>query len=476
MSDWNSGSHATPSRQPKLVTASRSHVGKFGRLFRELPEAIFPDGYLNLLGAEMGRHPPRLGLPENDAGDKPFGTPNPQDNPRIPAGYTYFGQFINHDLTFDPSSLLEQRNDPDSLVDFRTPRFDLDSLYGRGPDEQRYMYQDDGSFILGAYPDLPRTHDRAIITDPRNDENRMVSQLHAAFMLFHNKVIAEVKDFIAAQRLVRWHYQWLILNDYLPLLVPHRALRELLVVDQYVIGRRGDDLVYSQRFRPNLRFFNPREEAFMPVEFSAAAFRFGHSMVRPAYVLNNRGRDSGTKIPLFDPTGKDLRGFRPLPVEQRIEWGYFFPCRPGLPPQLSFRIDEHLAKPLGDLPLFLAPAGPRSLAQRTLKRGLSLGLPSGPDVARFLGIEPLKGADLFEDADLRERFRDSAPLWYYILREAKVYANGEHLGPVGGTIVAETIIGLLWNDAQSYLRVEPQWRPKVVKDVASLLRHVEAPM
>jgi hypothetical protein len=445
--------HPGPLRQFVHTSSSRSHEGLFGRLFRELPAARFDEKHLAALAGVMTA--------------QPAGGPAEQENPDIPAGYTYLGQFITHDLSFDPASLLEQQNDPDLLVDFRTPRFDLDSLYGRGPGEQPYMYASDGSLIPGTGPDLPRvlTNGRAVIPDPRNDENRNISQLHSAFLRFHNFVLNDVGSFDEAQRVVRWHYQWLVLNEYLPRIVPREIIDALLVADEYIVGQRpGPPAPVDARAlvrRPNLRFFEPHTDAFMPVEFSAAAFRFGHSMVRRSYNLNDAVRG----VPLFSPPGDDapdLRAFGPLPPGWGIQWGHFFSWR-SVPPQASFKIDEHLAKPLGALPSPVVTDGPRSLAERTLQRGVALGLPSGPDVARLLGVEPLKDGDLFENGAFLLLFKGSAPLWYYILREANVYYGGRKLGPVGATIVAEVFIGLLWNDAQSFLRREPRWRPKYGK-------------
>src|SRR5262249_4606722 len=149
------------------------------------------------------------------------------------AGFTYLGQFIDHDLTFDPNSKLERENDPDALVDFRTPRLDLDSLYGDGPADNPFLYQDDGvHFLLGLNQafeeDLPRNSAearRALIGDPRNDENLIVSQLHLAFLKYHNRVVDALrairpelsgeKLFGEARRIVRWHYQWIVIHEFL---------------------------------------------------------------------------------------------------------------------------------------------------------------------------------------------------------------------------------------------------------------------
>src|SRR2546427_448502 len=108
-------------------------------MFRTLPPAQFNEEILQKL-AESMTATADVPTPEDQADE--------EENSGISAGYTYLGQFIDHDLTFDPASSLERQNDPDGLVDFRTPRFDLDCIYGRGPDDQPYLYRRDGLHML----------------------------------------------------------------------------------------------------------------------------------------------------------------------------------------------------------------------------------------------------------------------------------------------------------------------------------------
>jgi len=217
--------------------------GQFGRIFRALPPAEFGandkenEANLKLLGAAMVS---TKDLPKDGADGEESG---------IPSLYTYLGQFIDHDLTFDPASSLQQQNDPDGLVDYRTPKFDLDNVYGRGPDDQPYIYDfSSGStrakFVLGKKltdggplnkeaKDLPRNDAhvaagqpaRAIIGDPRNDENALVSQLQGLFLRFHNRLIDDKKlTFTDAQRTLRFHYQWMLIHDFLVKLVNEETL------------------------------------------------------------------------------------------------------------------------------------------------------------------------------------------------------------------------------------------------------------
>jgi hypothetical protein len=316
--------------------------GRFGRIFRELPAAIHDRAALIRLGLAMTADPEGIEddppLPKS-APESPEHIQDDEENPGIDAGYTYLGQFIDHDITFDPSSSLMQQNDPESLVDFRTPRLDLDSVYGRGPADQPYMFLG-RKFRLGkplfafntktSARDLPRFH------DPENPKE------------------------------------------------PARALID-----------------------------------FLP-EFS-------------------------TTVPFKPPLTFDNLHGKPIdPVRE-----------------------------------------PANLAARNLLRGLSMRMPSGQSVARAMGLPVIDDAELrigkaiveeLRDAplliDIDPSFADNAPLWYYVLAEAqhewlkRATAPGGKgdlepatLGPMGGRIVAETLIGMVWGDGHSYLQQDPNWQP-----------------
>jgi heme peroxidase len=425
--------------------------GRFGRMFRNLP-ALDPG--IDAINALV-----KLMREASQAGSG--------DNAKIPAGYTYFGQFVDHDITFDPLSVLQQANDPDALTDFRTPRFDLDSLYGTGPSGAPYLYESNSptnrgvKLLVGHNPadsggerdDLQRNQQgRALIGDPRNDENLIVSQMQLLFIRFHAKAVDRVRKatalegaelFAEAQRLVRWHYQWIVTHDFL----------------DRIAGRAARDAAFAGR-----RFFTWESDPYMPVEYSGAAYRFGHSMVRAAYDLNETIQD----IPLFvaedkpDPL-EHLGGFRRLPAFWSVDWSFFFKTG-SRKPQLSRRIDTRLSEPLFKLPSGL-DSGRHALAQLNLRRGRALGLPSGQDVAGAMGVAALAGADLGLDGiDLpaagKTRLKAATPLWYYVLREAEV-GGGEQLGPVGATMVAEVLVGLLQGDPLSYVRQRPTWKPEL---------------
>ncbi|NUT54487.1 MAG: peroxidase [Thermoleophilia bacterium] len=355
----------------------------------------------------------------------------------IPAGFTYLGQFIDHDITFDPTPFSARRRPPGRTVNFRTPRLDLDSLYGLGPDVQPYLYERDRPerLLLSPGPplDLPRNAEGTALTgDPRNDENAIVSQLHLLFARFHNRVAGEVGSFTEARRIVVRHYHWIVLKEFLP-------------------------LVLGAPFEGPRKHFRPEGEPFIPVEFSGAAYRFGHTMVRPDYGTKPLPEDE--KLPGPGPLKlfPDLEGFRPLADERVIAWERFFELVPRKP-QESSMIDRRLAPRLFELPF-----GEPKLALRTLRRGIKLRLPSGQALAAALGLPGLGELDLFDDDDLddgpiRETLVRSTPLWYWILCEAKK-GGGLHLGPLGRLIVGEVLTGLIETDPASFLREQPDWEP-----------------
>ncbi len=491
--------HGAAARGLYTNPQSTSFEGMFGRMFRTIPSANHSDDDLAALARAMVAPPEPEQTPESKIDD--------EENQGIDAGYTYLGQFIDHDLTFDPSSSLQKQNDPNGIIDFRTPRFDLDNIYGRGPDDQPYLYKRDGrKMLLGRKlkgagnnenaRDLPRqnlenTTDTemsriALIGDPRNDENVIVSQLQGIFLRFHNRMadLMPRATFQEVQQQVRWHYQWMVLHDFLPKIVGNGIVKNIL-------PHLEDEKKFSiLDKKPQLKFYHHKNDIFIPVEFSVAAYRFGHSMVRPIYRLNQtlEGRFMifGRK-----PNEETLVGFREFPEEWAIDWDLFFNSGNNLNTdkrrtQKSYKIDSSLVDPLGHLPPSIAGMhGIKSLSERNLLRGRSMGLPSGQDVARFMGIEPIEDRDLKigkgteanskknkSILEISANFKDNAPLWCYILAEAQntSFKNDDDatftLGPVGGTIVAEVFIGLLLGDSHSYLSLFPKWKPlkKITKN------------
>jgi len=388
------------------------------------------------------------------------------DNPDLTAGFTFLGQFLDHDITFDPTSSLERQVDPEMVANFRTPTLALDNLYGTGPGSNPHLYDQSPAgggikFLLEGTGtpgknDMPRnSQDTALIGDPRNDENLIVSQLHVGLLSFHNAVVGRVaaqpgftsRDaiFAEAQRLVRWHYQWIIIHEFLA-----RTCGQDVVDDVLKKGRK---------------FYDWRNEPFVPVEFSVSAYRFGHSQVRPSYRANFAG-DNGQAFFGFiftesnDPDPGDLQGGRRAP-RRFIDWPTFFDFADGKV-KPNKRIDTVLSTPLMALPLSVVPhpdprSDPQSLAQRNLLRHLTFSLPSGQDVARAMRLPALSDSDL--DALQPFGLAQRTPLWFYVLREAELVREGRRLGPVGARIVTEVFIGLMEGDRTSYLSQNRDWTP-----------------
>src|SRR5947209_10455419 len=212
--------HGRGVRGLNLPRSSPFFEGAFGRIFRALPPADFGQ-----TDKESLANLKALATAMVSTEDAPKDGNDPEES-GIPALYTYLGQFIDHDITFDPVSTLVAHKDPDALTDFRTPAFDLDSVYGRGPSDQPYLYDGALKFLLGdalnnGARDLPRNSAhprRALIGDPRNDENSIISQLQGLFLQFHNRTVDDHPGlaFPALQKIVRFHYQRTVLHHFLP--------------------------------------------------------------------------------------------------------------------------------------------------------------------------------------------------------------------------------------------------------------------
>lgn len=488
-------------------------------------------------------------------------------NANIPAVYTYFGQFIDHDLTANTDrdsktsdiTRVDQGPVPpdevtESLRNLRRPTLDLDSVYGEGPSFGGRTSPDAGFYdgarlrigrnttegIPGAKippeadldRDLPRigklleagviTEDvlpeglrndpnlqtRAFIGDLRNDENLIIGQLHLSVLRFHNAVVDRIEAdpqafgfyrgqdnpavrFERARRLTRWHYQWLVVNDYL------RTVTLPGIVDKILVGG-------PKHYAPLRSHDGYAGELYMPLEYSVAAFRFGHTMVRGAYDHNrNFGKPAPGESPiipvaffdlLFQFTGNGFQRDRTdptkstrnpfggqgptLPSNWIIEWDRF--TNKSDPDEAHFarKIDTRLAPPImqmvneGTDELIQDEANKplrellRHLARRNLLRGYLLSLPTGQAAAVEMGVPALTEAELRQgntdavNAALEQGgFLQHTPLWYYLLKEAEVRANGNALGELGSRIVCETIVGLLRHDPNSYLSQRGGWDP-----------------
>lgn len=448
----------------------QEQIGRFGRMFtRQQPLYTSPES-LTRLGAVHG---PMSAAAIADSTDT------------VPLGMVFLGQFIDHDITLDTTSSLNRVNHPETIDNFRSPALDLDCIFGEGPEDEPFLYEKRSRKLLlltgesnqnygqpGGLRqfDLARTAEGvAIIGDPRNDENRIVSQLQLAFIKCYNahyqelelrypeKSAKEVYE-LARQKLT-WQYHWIILHEFLPQMVGEGTLQKVLSE-----GRK---------------YYTPCQSSFIPVEFSAAAYRFGHSMIKNFMRL----KTGGPPFELFSP--EIGHGFRPVQdFKEVVDWTAFFDFDGTF--QRAGQLNTKMAADLLELPPFV-PA-PRSLAERNLKRGQSFLLPSGETVARCMDRpeDEIKyvqdyALGLVDDFDIDMSL--GIPLWYYILAEAECIGRqdldgnkpGEGLGPTGGTIVAEVLVGLIEMDENSFLNVDRNWTPEsgaaTIKDLLEKSNH-----
>jgi hypothetical protein len=423
-------------------------------------------------------------------------SPRNRDNPNMTAGVTFLGQFLDHDLTLDKNSPLNENTSPGEILNFRTAAFDLDSVYGDGPSGSPQLYDSSSGrikFIVETIPgsdavsrhgvprnDVPRdAKGNALIADSRNDENVILSQLHLAMLSFHNAVTdyldeqpeyrnASAEDvFAEARRLVTWHYQWIILHEFLP-----------ATIGQDRVDRMQAEGLHYYYPRQRARRMDKKEErglALIPIEFAVAAYRFGHSQARPSYRLNF-GATGGSPFFAFlfddnqDPNSSDpddLRGGKRAP-RRFVDWQTFFNfgdsnSRP------NKRIDTKLSSVIMNLPGSRAaspglPAdGLQSLPARTLTRHVNFGLPSGQALAQKMHLPVLTPEQLADlatyAADSKSTLDNSTPLFFYVLKEAELMEDGLRLGPVGASIVGEVFMGLLKRDKGGFLHAHPDWRP-----------------
>lgn len=391
----------------------------------------------------------------------------------IPAVFTYLGQFMDHDITLEATTdrlrglenvvaPLSQDEIRQSVENERSPFFDLDSVYETAPRDET----DANILKIGAVSpvgnrppgketanDLPRVNAVAQIGDARNDENTIVAQLHTSFLRFHRAIVQEQGvSFDEARQIAVQHYQSVILHDFLPSICDEEIVNEILA--------KGN------------RFFKPEETGvFMPIEFSVAAYRFGHTLVRERYNFNlNFGIESNPatleQLFIFSQHSGDIFGLPTLPENWIIQWERFLN-----EPQMARAVNTRLVPTLFNLK---GPGGGQltgvfqKLAQRNLLRGFLFGLPTGQALARhILGEQQVLTPDeiLANSAEGDERnaleagnFHHQTPLWYYILAESSIRQNGEKLGALGSIINAETIIGLLRVSPHSILQ-EENWLP-----------------
>jgi hypothetical protein len=429
MSQHSARDHClAPGRVDALI-----HAGRYRPLFGNLPPLEVDERSLHALGRPGG--PCDLGAAPDDDTDS-----------RVAAVWPFFGQFIAHDITADRSPLAH-RADLAQVRNVRVPRANLEGVYGAGPIGAPYLYRKDDPAKLLLAPtgsDVPRNHEGiALIGDPRNDVHLFTSQMEVAFIGLHNQLVDRLRDdgvaehdvFEEARRAATWHYQHVILREFLPGLIGPEPAAELL---------DGG---------PRLYHVDP-DDPYIPFEFADAAYRYGHAQIRASYQVN----PSFGPYPVFP----DLMGFGAVPPEHAVDWTLQIDVPGHAPAQRAKRIDSRLPGPLIALPTQISGSKPgtdyASLANRDLQRGQAVGLASGEAVARRLGVPALSP----EQVGLAERgWRAETPLWFYILKEAEILGEGDRLGPVGGRIVGEVLVGIIDADPASFRSVDRAWTPSL---------------
>ena len=446
--------HASAAAQPAPEQT------RFGFLFHRLQEQ--GDSALLTTSDETVKSLTALGEAMDDTPEE-----NALDS-RLPAVFTYFGQFIAHDITWekgtqDITAVSEIRpwrqEQVEAIVNKRSGSLDLDCVYGDGTFEVP-RDEANGTLKIGLVAqascrppnkddlnDVPRTSfsqsreqaRRALIGDPRNDANTIISQLHVAFLRAHNKLM-ESNSFADARTKLVQLYQTIVVEDYL-----NRIIRP----DVFSQFREQPDLLHSGNF--------------MPVEFSAAAFRFGHTMIRTSYDLNQNFKGKGSNLSITRLFGVPPGYYHNLPESWIIEWEHFVDGGTNLARQIS----TQMAEPLSLLPDL--PDNPfrdqQSLAVRDLWRGYIFRLPTGQAVAGEIGLED----EIVKPDDFRRlvpssqwevlsnsEFLEKTPLWFYILaeaaREKERHPDKDYLGPVGSHLVAGVLMGLLYKSKNSILQ------------------------
>lgn len=453
---------------------------RFGRLFADIKPHAAPNDLL----LDVGLSSYDKDFPSYMEDSQFRGTDN---NSRIPVGHTYVGQLLTHDIAKDEITKLGKTFEPDAIENRVTPWIDLDLVYEHAGKTAVRDPADPAKLLLGNdignERDFPRDAEgKARIPDQRNDQNNNLAQLTAVTMQFHNVMVDRLRAddaeadnddlFAKARALTVAHWQAITLTEFLPIFVQQEMI---------------DDILANG---PKFYHDDMAKQGIIPVEFSGAAFRFGHSIVRGRYTLNDN--EDADRIRLFPLSTKELErslvGERPIPKVRQIDWDRFFDFESSIQGdldddedqfkglQVSRKIDRFLARPMLRIPKFMMLGRPvpkellkeqllpdreiLSLASLNLQRGKALGLGSGQDVAEAMGYKPIDNVQmgLCSDAGTCEEWGyvwseddAEAPLFLYVLEEARLQTDGEQLGDVGGRIVAEVIIGLLRADPDSIL-------------------------
>ncbi|MGI9387177.1 MAG: peroxidase family protein, partial [Methyloligellaceae bacterium] len=405
----------------KAPEGSKSYKG-FGRLFT-----------LQSTGGARGHQSQSSAIVDLKALGKQMVEPKAWANRReryskMPAGYTFFGQFIDHDITLDTISKLDSPVKKSEIENARTVDLDLDCIYGGGPERMPFLYNLPYLKIGKQIPSIRTARPRydllrtsaggqpnggavAIIGDPRNDENFIVSQLQSAFIAFHNRIVDKLVEveygkrrgeickgakncsgvralaaalpgsakgeiFEKARDHVIHYYHRIIVEDFIPRLIGADRADD--------IRKNGRNFYFPKGFvKKNGELATP----FIPIEFSVAAYRYGHGQVRQLYRLRSGKKDV---VPLFRPSSRKrrgIRGFGEISPNLVVDWRYFFGIDRKLPRNFNFasKITPFMPRFLHDLAsVGVTGSDEPSLAARNLNRGRVYRLPSGQSIASVI--------------------------------------------------------------------------------------------
>jgi hypothetical protein len=517
----NGAGPASPARKPSSTSPAVQHFGKMFPTLR--PFRFSAQAAADLVARMVDRTPDPAGKDEGSA----------QDSPDLPAEYTYLGQFLDHNLDFDTTPQPTAPVSPDTVVNHESFRWDLNDVFGGGPTVDPQLYAADHKHLLiqgtvlapnrdgrtvvedgnpNGVLDLARNPDgTAIIADPRDDENQIISQIDTAFITFYNHFVNRGTSYAQARRLTENYYQEIVLTDVLPHYVGWAEIHK------YLHSRTVNGHTIYTVNTPNFPVGN-----FDPIEFSVGAYRFGHALVREEYHINDILPDStdiddnvdifnlnafqlgdltgGGELPGPEPSSTACGVDDPVAIEatcglddpagHKIEWKYFVPAlnaeqsADGLPIDMAStgctgaitghgspgtyrcgdaginfarKTQTTVSPALFNLPASTIPGctdaaspvcnGSGDLVSRDFARGEEYGLASGQDIARAMDCHVIPAASINPTRDTV--FNTGTPLLYYVLAEAE--RENRTLGCVGAGIVTQVFLRVLWDTPHSIL-------------------------
>ncbi|MBU2977708.1 peroxidase family protein [Alteromonas sp. C1M14] len=359
-------------------------------------------------------------------------------NGKLPAGYTYWGQWIAHDIV-EPTHPNQNHYSSRKV----TPCLNLDSLYGVEKGLPSHIYVDERGFFRlpdNSWDCLRDSHQTPLLPEPRNNDNAIILQFHVQWQRIHNNILNTLSTqplphlwddgryFYQARRLTTQLFHHLVKQEWL------KALLDKSVYQYYFASTE-----------PKQRLIHFTDQlARVPLEFSHGAFRFGHSMVRETYKLTASDSFNLHALLTHQPfNGKPIGG---------IDWSLFF----GDYAQEIQPINLIVVAGMGKVPVN------RNIAERNILAGKKVALATVHECKRYLMdnypwlcqqtgltvkesnqvLEELKIDPMSQTSTFYRLYEDNRlPLWPYVLAEASAQVDnpGHRLGKLGSIIVAEVL-------------------------------------